>query len=89
MSLLGIAIAKMAQLMAFMHNGILPSGVAYGSEFQVNTYTAGDQWYPAIAALADGGYVINLDELWSRWLSLWRLCTTVCFLVLPMDRSFG
>ena len=28
--------------MAFMHNGMLP-GVAYGSEFRVNTYTAGDQ----------------------------------------------
>jgi len=34
-------------------------GVAYGLEFQVNTYTIGDQRYPAIAALPDGGFIIT------------------------------
>ena len=38
------------------------SGVAYGSEFLVNTYTANDQGDSAIAATADGGFVISWDS---------------------------
>ena len=30
----------------------------YGNEFQVNTYTDGDQSYPSISAFNDGGFVI-------------------------------
>ena len=39
-----------------------PSGIAYGPEFRVNTYTANNQHVPAIAALADGGYVITWES---------------------------
>ncbi|WP_298282376.1 hypothetical protein [Novosphingobium sp.] len=35
------------------------NGTALGSEFQVNTYTTSDQWWPASAALFDGGWVIT------------------------------
>ena len=34
-------------------------GTAVGSEFQVNTYTTSDQWWPASAALSDGGWVVT------------------------------
>jgi hypothetical protein len=33
-----------------------------GSEFGVNTYTTNTQWYPAIAGLADGGFVITWES---------------------------
>lgn len=35
------------------------SGTPVGDEIQVNTYTDGDQEGPAIAALADGGFVVT------------------------------
>ncbi|HJP21681.1 MAG TPA: hypothetical protein QF861_08995, partial [Alphaproteobacteria bacterium] len=35
------------------------SGTAAGSEFQVNTYTSGDQLNPKVAGLADGGFVVT------------------------------
>jgi hypothetical protein len=35
------------------------NGNAVGSEFQVNTYTTSDQWWPASAALSDGGWVVT------------------------------
>jgi Ca2+-binding RTX toxin-like protein len=35
------------------------SGGAAGGEFQVNTYTAGEQSKPAITALVDGGFVVG------------------------------
>lgn len=34
------------------------SGVAIGAEFQINTYTTGNQADPVVAALADGGFVV-------------------------------
>ena len=34
------------------------SGTAQGSAFQVNTYTLGNQGYPAVATRADGGFVV-------------------------------
>ena len=34
-------------------------GVAQGGEFQVNTYTAGEQREPDIASLTDGGFIIT------------------------------
>jgi hypothetical protein len=34
------------------------SGVAQGSEFQVNTYTTNDQSEPSVTALTDGGFVV-------------------------------
>ena len=37
-------------------------GNAVGSETRVNTTTAHDQFYPAVAALSDGGYVVT----WTR-----------------------
>ena len=33
-------------------------GVPLAGEFQVNSYTSGSQTYPAVAALADGGFVV-------------------------------
>jgi Ca2+-binding RTX toxin-like protein len=39
------------------------NGVAQGSEFRVNTYTADAQLYPSIAALTDGGFVVT----WESW----------------------
>ncbi|MCP4660059.1 MAG: DUF11 domain-containing protein, partial [bacterium] len=33
-------------------------GTAVASEFQVNTYTTGYQWYPAVAVDADGDFVV-------------------------------
>jgi hypothetical protein len=35
------------------------AGAALGIEFQANTYTPGNQWFPAIAADADGDFVIT------------------------------
>ena len=35
------------------------TGVAVGGEVQVNTYTAGSQLAPSIAALVDGGFVVS------------------------------
>nr|NGX62539.1 hypothetical protein [Chlamydiota bacterium] len=35
------------------------SGVKSGVEFQVNTYTTSDQWYPSVAPLNDGGFVVT------------------------------
>ena len=34
-------------------------GAAAGEEFQVNNLTAGEQQYPAVAALSDGGFVVT------------------------------
>ena len=34
------------------------SGSPVGDDFQVNTYTTGEQSYPAIAAMADGGFLV-------------------------------
>ncbi|MBM4355768.1 MAG: hypothetical protein FJ109_18590, partial [Deltaproteobacteria bacterium] len=38
-------------------------GVPDGAEIQVNTYTVGDQYEPAVASLTDGGFVVA----WSSW----------------------
>ena len=35
------------------------SGVAQGSEFRVNTYTTNAQYYPSVAALVGGGFVVT------------------------------
>ncbi len=35
------------------------NGIALGGEVQINTSTAGSQYDPAVAALADGGYVVT------------------------------
>jgi hypothetical protein len=40
------------------------NGDALGAEFHVNTYTATSQWYPAIAGLSDGGFVITWQSAW-------------------------
>jgi len=40
-----------------------PNGSRVGGEFQVNTYTASSQFEPAVAALADGGFVISWTSL--------------------------
>ncbi|WP_085910179.1 VCBS domain-containing protein, partial [Kiloniella majae] len=34
-------------------------GSRQGSEFQVNDYTPGAQWYPDVAGLADGGFIVT------------------------------
>jgi hypothetical protein len=34
-------------------------GSKAGAEFQVNTFTTSDQWAPAVASLANGGFVIT------------------------------
>jgi hypothetical protein len=34
-------------------------GTALGSAFQINSYTLGDQYYPAVTALEDGGFVVT------------------------------
>jgi Domain of unknown function (DUF4347)/RTX calcium-binding nonapeptide repeat (4 copies) len=39
------------------------AGAAAGGEFQVNTTAAGDQLYPAVAALGNGGFVVT----WQSW----------------------
>ena len=39
------------------------AGVAQASEFQVNTYTTGDQTYSSVAALPDGGFVVAWASL--------------------------
>lgn len=33
-------------------------GAALGTEFQVNTYTTGAQYYPSVAARSDGGFIV-------------------------------
>ena len=35
------------------------AGNKVGGEFLVNTFPTGMQWYPAVAALADGGFVVS------------------------------
>ncbi|WP_170985159.1 Ig-like domain-containing protein [Roseomonas sp. AR75] len=35
------------------------AGNAAGAEFRANTYNSGDQSYPSVAALADGGFVVT------------------------------
>ena len=39
------------------------SGNAVGSEFQVNTYTPGDQMLSIVTALSDGGFVVAYQSL--------------------------
>ncbi|HZH27708.1 MAG TPA: calcium-binding protein [Azospirillaceae bacterium] len=39
------------------------TGAKVGGEFQVNAATAGDQYYPSTAALADGGFVVVWGSL--------------------------
>jgi hypothetical protein len=39
------------------------SGVAQGSEFQVNTYTTNEQQYPSVAMDSDGDFVITWQSL--------------------------
>ena len=39
------------------------AGVAVGSEFQVNTFTTGDQRYSSVAALEDGGFVVTWSSI--------------------------
>ncbi|MBL4645515.1 MAG: hypothetical protein JKY99_03535, partial [Rhizobiales bacterium] len=34
-------------------------GSELGSEFQVNTYSAGDQSYPSVTSLSDGGFIVS------------------------------
>jgi VCBS repeat-containing protein len=46
------------------------AGVATGSEFRVNTTTAGDQSSPTVAALSDGGFIVSWNS-WSQDGSLW------------------
>ena len=38
------------------------SGVAVGTEFQVNTYTTGAQWSPSVATLSDGSLVVTWES---------------------------
>lgn len=38
--------------------GVSAAGVAVGSELQVNTYTPGQQWFPAVASGDDGEVVV-------------------------------
>jgi len=38
------------------------NGAAAGLEFQVNTYTVFDQYFPSVAALADGGFVVTWES---------------------------
>ena len=40
-----------------------PAGVPVGDEFHVNTYTAGEQSFPSVTDLPDGGFVVG-------WISL-------------------
>ncbi len=39
------------------------SGTAVGSEFRANTSTAGEQFYPSVAALPGGGFVVSWSSL--------------------------
>ena len=39
------------------------AGAAVGGEFRVNSYTADDQAYASVAALADGGHVVTWQSL--------------------------
>lgn len=39
------------------------TGEAIGHETRVNTTIAGNQWFPAIAVLSDGGYVVSWTSL--------------------------
>ena len=32
------------------------------TEFLINTYTSNSQYDPSVTALADGGFVVDLDE---------------------------
>ena len=34
-----------------------------GEEFQVNTYTSDNQWYPSVTSLSDGGFVVTWNSL--------------------------
>jgi hypothetical protein len=47
------------------------AGVAVGPEVRVNTATAGEQSYPQVAGLSDGGYVITWQDPNGNDLSGW------------------
>ena len=47
------------------------NGVATGPEFAVNSSVTGDQQYPDVAALSDGGYVITWSSLGGQDGSSW------------------
>ncbi|KAB2963521.1 MAG: hypothetical protein F9K18_08475 [Thermoanaerobaculia bacterium] len=36
-----------------------PAGVALGGEIQVNSYTTGSQWHPAVAVSGDGSFLVT------------------------------
>ncbi len=36
--------------------------VKIGTEFQVNSQTAGSQWYPSVTGLANGGFVVTWQD---------------------------
>src|SRR4051794_26007690 len=36
--------------------------VKIGTEFQVNSQTAGSQWYPSITGLTNGGFVVTWQD---------------------------
>jgi hypothetical protein len=38
------------------------TGVPQGAQFQVNTYTTGDQYYPSVATSADGSFVVAWES---------------------------
>ena len=35
------------------------TGASIGSEFQINTFTLGPQYYPSVAPLSNGGFVVT------------------------------
>jgi hypothetical protein len=39
------------------------SGIAHGSEFRVNTFTTGNQFYPSVAADSSNGFVVSWSSL--------------------------
>ncbi|HAC66079.1 MAG TPA: hypothetical protein DCF68_21735, partial [Cyanothece sp. UBA12306] len=39
------------------------NGIPVGNEFQINTYTNDNQWYPSVTELSDGDFVVT----WESW----------------------
>ncbi|MDZ7265419.1 MAG: hypothetical protein ONB16_12595, partial [candidate division KSB1 bacterium] len=45
-------------LILLISSNIYSQGIQYGKEFQVNSYTWGEQYYPSVAKLKNGGFMI-------------------------------
>ena len=57
----------MATTGAYMASAMTLPATPSGTEFRINTNTAKQQENPSVAALSDGGFVVDLAVVGSGW----------------------